>query len=223
MKKLLLILSLMFLSSAVFAGYVQTYKISYDSTTEKAVFTFVDTIQVGTSTDTADVYIILYGSGTIETVELNVTQITWGDGTVQTSSPPAGGAAVSGDVWKSPSTGVPGDAYVSTGFEYFEIGYTMTLTSATATVTSDGITPQGEDGTTFDIKVTTGVPGTDAFVSVFNSTTALQLTPGTTYVHTVDFKDATYNAGDIFRIDCTETSTTPGGSPWMVTLYGKQD
>jgi len=79
MKKLFLILFLMFLYSISYSEiFVQTTKVDYSTTTGKAIFTRVDTFQIGISTQT--VYVILRGSGTVEAIDGRFTNL-FGDGT----------------------------------------------------------------------------------------------------------------------------------------------
>lgn len=91
MKKLFLFLLLLFVTSNLYAKYVQTYKVVFDSTTEKTIFTMVDQLRVGTSTNPADCFIIMFGSGSAK-----IREIHWLDGTTSTSNVPSAGVAGAG-------------------------------------------------------------------------------------------------------------------------------
>ena len=106
MKKLWLLFLMFLIPSICFGGYAQTWKVDYSTTTEKTTFTLVDKFQMGSSTSTTDIYIVMYGTGSIICKD-----IKFSDGTVQVSSPTAGGGGGSG----SDETALIRSTYNATG------------------------------------------------------------------------------------------------------------
>lgn len=95
MKKYILGLLFLFgLSSLSYAGYIQAYKINYDSTTERAEVVLKGDMYVSTSTDTADADVILESGGTnpLQLIDGNLQVYTtsygiqFADGSFQTTA-----------------------------------------------------------------------------------------------------------------------------------------
>jgi hypothetical protein len=119
---------------------------------------------------------------------------------------------------------VPGDAYVTTGIAYFgPLGYGVTIASAMATVTADGTYPRGTGNLNFDIRMSSGI-AQSTFESIFNSTYSLQMSSGTCWAETTDFREDSLKSNYVLRLDIGEVcGTDPGGDPICVSIWGTQD
>lgn len=141
--------------------------------------------------------------------------VTWGAGTPGPAGP---GAKELINFY------IPGDAFITTGIAYFgPLGYQVTLSSAMATVTADGTYPNGAGALNFNIMISSGI-AQSTFETIMNSTYSLQMSSGTCWVETTDFRDAVLKANYMLRLDIGEVcGTYPGGDPICVSLYGKQE